>query len=318
MASIAEPLDREGLTQDTASWTRRLAYDLRENRAAYYMLAPSVIAFLALVLFPLITVIVGAFATSDAVGRLQLEQGFTFANFQAMVEDPNMAGVWKQTFIYVFGSVLLTVVVSFPLALILNQKFPGVTLAKALLLLPWAAPLAITSMTWRWIFHDQLGALNYLLHLTGITPENIVWLARANLAFPVVIFVEVWSSIPFMTITFLAGLQAVPPQIYDAAKMDGASPWSEFWDMTVPQMKKIFMIVSLLSVIWAFRSFTVIWTITGGDPFYRTDISVTYLWKVAFKNLRFGEGFAIAFVTFIVLIVFSLLYTRLLRSEEMA
>jgi multiple sugar transport system permease protein len=317
MTSIAETIDREGLTHDNAPWLRRLAYDLRENRVAYFMLAPSVIAFLALVLVPLVTVILGAFVRSDAVGRLQLDQGLTLENFRAMIEDPNMAGVWQQTFLFVFGSVILTVLFSFPLALILNQKFPGVTLAKALLLLPWAAPLAITSMTWRWIFHDQLGALNYLLHLTGITQENIVWLAKANLAFPVVTFVEVWSSIPFMTITFLAGLQAVPPQIYDAAKMDGANPWNEFWDMTLPQMKRVLMIVSLLSVIWAFRSFTVIWTITQGNPFYRTDVSVTYLWKVAFQNLRFGEGFAIAFTTFLVLVVFSILYTRVLRSEEM-
>lgn len=317
MASIAEPIDREGLTREKVPWSRRLARDVSENRSAYFMLAPSVIAFLALVLFPLVTVLIGAFVKSDAVGRLQFDQGLTIANFQAMFEDANMGLIWKQTFQFVFISVAATVILSFPLALVLNQKFVGVTLAKALLLLPWAAPLAITSMTWRWIFHDQLGALNYLLHLTGITQENIVWLAKANLAFPVVIFVEVWSSIPFMTVTFLAGLQAVPPQIYDAAKMDGASPWAEFWDMTIPQMKKVLMIVSLLSVIWAFRSFTVIWTITQGNPFYRTDVSVTYLWKVAFQNLRFGEGFAIAFVTFLVLVVFSLLYTRVLRSEEM-
>jgi multiple sugar transport system permease protein len=99
--------------------------------------------------------------------------------------------------------------------------------------------------------------------------------------------------------------------------MDGASSWHELWDMTIPQMKKIFMIVTLLSVIWAFRSFTVIWTMTQGNPFYRTDISVTYLYKLAFKNLTFGQGFALAFATFVMLSVFSILYTRVLRSEEM-
>jgi len=209
------------------------------------------------------------------------------------------------------------VILAFPLALVLNQKFPGVALAKALLLLPWAAPLAITSMTWRWIFHDQLGALNYVLHLLGITQQNIAWLATSDLAFPVVIFVEVWSSIPFMTIMFLAGLQAIPPHIYDAAKMDGANLWREFWDMTLPQMKKIFMIVSLLSVIWAFRSFTVIWVVTQGGPLYRTDISVTFLYNLAFKQVKFGQAYAIAFATFLVLLMFAILYTRVLRSEEM-
>jgi multiple sugar transport system permease protein len=285
-----------------------------ENKTAYLLLLPSALAFAALVLFPLVSTIAGAFAKTDAVGRIT-EFG-TLANFWELIHDQYMPGIVRQTFVFAFGTVALTVLFSFPLALILNQRFPGAAAARALLLLPWAAPLAITSMTWRWIFHDQLGALNYLLHLLGITQQNIGWLSQAGLAFPAVMFVEVWSSIPFMTITFLAGLQSIPPHIYDAAKMDGASPWRELWDMTIPQMKKVFMIVTLLSVIWAFRSFTVIWTITQGNPFYRTDISVTYLYKLAFKNLSFGQGFALAFATFLLLVVFSILYTRVLRSEE--
>jgi ABC-type sugar transport system permease subunit len=273
------------------------------------------LAFAALVLFPLGSTIAGAFSKTDAVGRITFFG--TLSNFSELLRDGYMPGIVRQTFLFAFGTVALTVVTSFPMALILNQKFPGARVARALLLLPWAAPLAISAMTWRWIFHDQLGALNYLLHLTNITQQNILWLGKADLAFPAVMFVEVWSSVPFMTITFLAGLQSIPPQIYDAAKMDGASPWHELWDMTIPQMKKIFMIVSLLSVIWAFRSFTVIWTMTQGNPFYRTDISVTYLYKLAFKNLTFGQGFALAFATFVLLSIFSVLYTRVLRSEEM-
>jgi multiple sugar transport system permease protein len=294
---------------------RLVAEDLQQHRTAYLMLLPSLLCFGALVVFPLMMVIVSAFSKLDAVGRIT-EVG-TLANYQGLIQNEYVPGVVRQTFLFAFGTVALTVVFSFPLALILNQKFPGVTLAKALLLLPWAAPLAITSMTWRWIFHDQLGALNYVLHLTGITQQNIAWLASANLAFPAVMFVEVWSSIPFMTITFLAGLQAIPPHIYDAAKVDGANLWHEFWDMTVPQMKKVFMIVTLLSVIWAFRSFSVIWVITQGGPLYRTDISVTFLYKMAFLQVKFGQGFAIAFATFLVLLVFAVLYTRVLRSEEM-
>ncbi len=294
---------------------RLVAEDLRDHKTAYFMLLPSLLSFGALVVFPLVMVIISAFSKTDAVGRIT-DFG-SLSNFEGLAQNEYMPGVIRQTFVYAFGTVALTIVFSFPLALILNQKFPGVTLAKALLLLPWAAPLAITSMTWRWIFHDQLGALKYVLHMTGITQQTIAWLATANLAFPAVMFVEVWSSIPFMTITFLAGLQAIPPHIYDAAKVDGANLWHEFWDMTVPQMKKVLMIVTLLSVIWAFRSFTVIWIITQGGPLYRTDISVTFLYKMAFQQVKFGQGFAIAFATFLVLLVFAVLYTRVLRSEEM-
>ena len=294
---------------------QRVQAEWRDHKTAYLLLLPSMFSFVLLVVFPLVSTMVGAFSAADAVGRI-VRFG-TFENFQALVGDSYMPGIVRQTAVFAFGTVILTVVLSFPLALILNQKFPGVVLARALLLLPWAAPLAISSMAWRWIFHDQLGALNYVLHLAGITQQNIVWLSKPWLAFACVMFVEVWSSIPFMTITFLAGLQAIPPHIYDAAKMDGADAWHEFWDMTIPQMKTVFMIVTLLSVIWAFRSFTVIWTITQGNPFYRTDISVTYLYKLAFKNLSFGQGYGLAFATFIVLLIFSVIYTRVLRSEEL-
>ncbi len=314
MTALADEFDRGELTHVHEPWTRRMATDLHENQTAYLLLLPSILVFALLVVFPLLSTIWGAFNSTDAVGRFT---GFAgVANFRELAQDPYMPGIVRQTLIFVFGTVALTVILSFPLALILNQKFPGVVLAKALILLPWAAPLAIMSMTWRWIFDGQLGALNYLLHLFNITDVNILWLNNPTLAFGAVMFVEVWSSIPFMTITFLAGLQSIPPHIYDAAKMDGANAWFELWDMTIPQMKRVFTIVGLLSVIWAFRSFTVIWTITQGNPFYRTDISVTYLYKLAFKNLTFGEGFALAFATFVLLAIFSVFYTRVLRSEE--
>lgn len=314
MTAFADEFGRGELTHLQVPWTRRLVTDLRENRIAYLLLLPSVLAFALLVVYPLYNTIWGAFNATDAVGRFT---GFAgLGNFRALAEDQYMPGIIRQTLIFVFGTVVLTVLLSFPLALVLNQKFPGVVLAKALILLPWAAPLAIMAMTWRWIFHDQLGALNYLLRLFGVVDANILWLSNAKLAFGAVMFVEVWSSIPFMTITFLAGLQSIPPHIYDAAKMDGASPWFELWDMTIPQMKRVFTIVVLLSVIWAFRSFTVIWTITQGNPFNRTDISVTYLYKVAFQFLTFGQGYALAFATFVLLAIFSVIYTRVLRSEE--
>jgi multiple sugar transport system permease protein len=294
---------------------RRIIRELSENKFAYALLIPSILCFLVLVIYPLVNTMIGAFAKTDAVGRA-LEFG-GLANFRDLIRDKYMLAILTQTGIFVVGSVVLTVILSFPLAMVLNQKFPGATIARALLLLPWAAPLAISSMTWRWILHDQLGALNYLLNTLNITQERIVWLSNARLAFGWVVFVEVWSSIPFMTIMFLAGLQSIPPHIYDAAKMDGANSWHEFWDMTLPQTKKITMIVTLLSVIWAFRSFNVIWTMTQGNPFFRTDNSVTYLYKLAFKSLTFGKGFALAFATFVFLLIFSIVYTRVLRSEEM-
>jgi len=293
---------------------RSIVREIRENHFPYLLLIPSILCFAALVIYPLVNTIIGAFSKTDTVGRA-VEFG-ALINFRDLIRDKYILSIAIQTVIFVFGSVALTVVLSLPLALILNQRFPGAALARALLLMPWAAPLAISAMTWRWIFHDQLGALNYVLNTLNITQARTAWLSDPVLAFICVIFVEVWSSIPFMTIMFLAGLQSIPPHIYDAAKMDGANAWHEFWDMTLPQLKRITTIVTLLSIIWAFRSFNVIWPMTQGNPFFRTDNSVTYLYKLAFRSLTFGKGYALAFVTFVFLLIFSVVYTRVLRSEE--
>ena len=286
----------------------------RDNRMAYGLLLPSVIAFAIFLVFPIVNMFIAAFSTVDTLGRT-VSFG-TLANFETLINDARMPQIIRQTALFGFGTVALTVVVAFPLALILNTEFRGRTIAKALILIPWAMPFAVSAITWRWIFHGQMGALNYFLSQLGIIKEYVVWLGEPRLAFGAAMFVEVWSSIPFMTITFLAGLQAIPPHIYDAAKMDGASPWREFLDMTLPQMRTVIMIVTLLSVIWAFRSFAVIWILTQGGPLYRTDIAVTYLYKLAFTNLDFGAGYALAVCIFVVLILFSLVYTRLLGTRE--
>jgi multiple sugar transport system permease protein len=314
MAVTARVVAPEGGTREPRTPWQRLVRELSDHKFAYTLLIPSILCFIVLVIYPLVNTMIGAFAKNDAVGRVLAFGGLT--NFGDLLRDRYIFNVTLQTVVFVFGSVALTVILSLPLALVLNQKFPGAIIARTLLLMPWAAPLAISSMTWRWIFHDQLGALNHLLSLLNITQEKIVWLSDPRLAFVCVVFVEVWSSIPFMTIMFLAGLQSIPPHIYDAAKMDGASAWREFWDMTLPQMKKITTIVTLLSVIWAFRSFNVIWPMTQGNPFNRTDNSVTYLYKLAFRSQAFGEGYALAFATFLFLLIFSIVYTRAMRSEE--
>ncbi|PWH17365.1 MAG: hypothetical protein DDG58_08005 [Ardenticatenia bacterium] len=314
MTATAEVVTSSSETASRENIWRSIVREIRENHFPYLLLIPSILCFAALVIYPLVNTMIGAFSKTDTVGRA-VEFG-ALINFRELVRDRYILNITIQTVIFVFGSVALTVVLSLPLALILNQRFPGAALARALLLMPWAAPLAISAMTWRWIFHDQLGALNYVLNTLNITQARTAWLSDPVLAFICVIFVEVWSSIPFMTIMFLAGLQSIPPHIYDAAKMDGANAWHEFWDMTLPQLKRITIIVTLLSIIWAFRSFNVIWPMTQGNPFFRTDNSVTYLYKLAFRSLAFGEGYALAFATFVFLLIFSVVYTRVLRSEE--
>jgi multiple sugar transport system permease protein len=297
-------------------WFAGLREEWSEHRLAYMLLAPSTLMFLVFLVYPIVNMFVSAFSRVDTLGRI-LEVG-ALDNFVELAKDPRMPMIVWQTVVFAFGSVLLTLLIAYPLAMVLNTPFPGQTIAKALVLVPWAMPFAISAITWRWIFHGQLGSLNYLLSQLGLIKEYVVWLNEPKLAFGAIILVEVWSSVPFMTITFLAAMQAIPPHIYDAAKMDGANIWREFVDMTLPQTKMVIMLVTMLSIIWAFRGFAVIWILTRGNPLYRTDIAVTYLYKIAFENLRFGAGFALAVSVFVVLVIFSILYTRFSGTQEEA
>jgi multiple sugar transport system permease protein len=282
--------------------------EFAEHRLAYALVLPSFLVLVALIGYPVVNTFVSAFSRVSPVGNI-VSFG-TLANYRQLAEDPNLPQVLRQTAIYTLVSVGITTVVSFVLALVLNQRFRGRTLAKALLLLSWAAPLSVVAILWRWIFHGQLGAFNYVLSQFGLIHEYRVWLGEPGTAMMAAIYVEVWSSIPFVTITLLAGLQSVPRDIYDAAKVDGADQVREFFDMTLPLMKPVTFIATLLSVIYAFNSFTIIWIFTKGGPAFRTDIIVTYLYKLAFINLDFGAASALATVTFAILIIFSVTYSR--------
>jgi len=282
--------------------------EFSEHRLAYALVLPSFLLLVALIGYPVVNTFISAFSRVSPVGNI-VSFG-TLANYRKLLEDPNLPQVLRQTAIYTLVSVGITTVVSFILALVLNQRFRGRTLAKALLLLSWAAPLSVVAILWRWIFHGQLGAFNYVLSQLGLIHEYRVWLGDPGTAMMAAIYVEVWSSIPFVTITLLAGLQSVPRDIYDAAKVDGADQLREFFDMTLPLMKPVTFIATLLSVIYAFNSFTIIWIFTKGGPAFRTDIIVTYLYKLAFINLDFGAASALATVTFAILIIFSVTYSQ--------
>jgi multiple sugar transport system permease protein len=282
--------------------------EFSENRLAYALVLPSFLLLVALIGYPVVNTFISAFSRVSPVGNI-VSFG-TLANYRHLAEDPNLPPVLGQTAIYTLVSVGFTTVVSFILALVLNQRFPGRTLAKALLLLSWAAPLTVVAILWRWIFHGQLGAFNYVLSQLGLIDEYRVWLGEPGTAMMAAIYVEIWSSIPFVTVTLLAGLQSVPRDVYDAAKVDGAGQVHEFFDMTLPLMKPVTFIATLLSIIYAFNSFTIIWIFTKGGPAYRTDIIVTYLYKLAFINLDFGAASALATLTFAILIIFSVAYSR--------
>ena len=174
----------------------------------------------------------------------------------------------------------------------------------------------ISALLWRWLFNSEYGMVNKLLRDIHIIKNNIQWLAFPRTSFSAMIFVGIIVSIPFTTITLLAGLQSIPSELYEAARVDGANKIKIFFKITLPLLKPVFFIVTTLNFIYIFNSFPIIWVITRGNPANQTDIMITYLYKKAFYYQDFGIASALSVITFLLLLTFSILYAWLLYRGE--
>ncbi len=284
----------------------------KESRLALLCLMPAACLLLAVFVYPIYNTILDAFSPVNALtGR---QSGFTFANWHKIFGDADfLHGALPRTIGWTFGVVALTILLSLPAALLLQEEFHGRKIARTLFLLPWAVPLPISALFWKFIFDGQLGTLNGVLAKLGI--EGPVWLAQAETALPVLIFVGVWASIPFTTVTLLAGLQGIGGDVLEAASLDGADGWKRFRHMIFPLLRPVINVAIVLNTIYVFNSFPLIWVMTQGGPANGTDTLITYLYKNAFKFSQPGAAQAMGVVSFGVLMVFSALYLRLADKE---
>lgn len=221
------------------------------------------------------------------------------------------------TFIYVIGTIIPKLLLGLLMALTLNKPLKGQNVYRSLLFLPWALPTFTSALIWRWMFGDIGGVINYLLMKVGFIDYPIGWLGTITLARISVITVNIWRGFPFFGISILAALQSIPNSLYEAADIDGASGWGSFWHITLPSIKNVVMLVSLVSAIWTIGDFSLIWLMTRGGPINSTHVFSTYSYIVSFHNLNMSKGIAInlSIVPFlIVLIIFVMKY--ILSSEN--
>ncbi len=285
---------------------------LWRHRAPYALLLPSLLLLGAVIAYPILDAFVTAFFKTDPAGRRTVFVGLE--HFRAMAREPLFRQILGRTFLWTALSVSLKTLIGLLAALLLHTGLPGMHLARLLVILPWAFSLPIAAILWRWIYDSQMGMLNLLLAAVGLPPQ--IWLATPGLAFGATLTVSVWTGVPFMALVFLAGLQAIPEELYEAGRIDGAGHWQEFCSLTMPLLKPTFAVATLLSAVWTFNSFVIVHVITGGGPLHATDILVTYLYKTAFEWLSFGLASAMALVIFVILFLFSVGYIRLYFREE--
>lgn len=275
----------------------------------YALVLPGFVLASLIILSPLWQI--GLLSVSD-VNRFGIPRGIVGADhYRSVLADPDFARALWRTAIWTFGIVGGTIRVAFPVALILNRDFYGRGLARVIIMPPWAISLTMMAIVWRWALSGESGMLNSVLRGAGVIDTNIQWLAQAATAFPMQIMIGILVSVPFTVTIFLGGLSSIPDDLYEAAKLEGASAWAAFRDLTLPLMRSFVNISVVLNTIYVFNSFPIIWVTTQGGPGNSTDILVTYLYKLGFRLGRLGEAAGLSLMMFTLLLALTILYMGL-------
>ena len=281
----------------------------RDTRVALLMLLPSAVLGALFMLYPILSTLWMSVNRVNQFGQIKAFVGLD--NYTRLISDPGFQQAVVRTFVWTVAVVGVTTLVSLPLAAVLNRRFRGRSVARGLLLLPWAASLVVATLLWRWMANPDLGVLNYLLSSLGFAVGRLNWLANPSLSFPLMIWIGIWASIPPTTLIILAGMQSIDRHLLEAAAMDGARGTRAWIDITLPMLRPILAVSILLNVVFVFNSFAIIWGLTQGGPAGQTDTLVTYLYKLGFNLYDMGGAAAVSVIMFFILLVFALIHTRL-------
>lgn len=279
-----------------------------ESGLAFFFLLPACVFLLLFMFYPIVYVILMSFFKVNKLGDLVSFSGL--ANFRFMFDRPEFWQIIVRSCVWTASAVAVKTGIGLVIALLLNVDFRGRKVARSLVIIPWASSVPISAMIWQWTYNNDFGLLNHTLRTLRIFGEPPIWLAEPRPAFFANLWVDIWCGIPFMALMFLAGLQAIPQELYEAAEVDGATPLAKFRFVTLPLLSNVLTVATLLSILWTFNDFNVIYVLTGGGPGTSTDILITYIYKYAFQYLRFGPAAAMAVITFVILLTVSVLYAR--------
>lgn len=294
---------------DGAGRTRVSRFLRNRSITPLYFLLPTIVPLAVLTLYPVLRGIWLAFTRYDDYRKDSSFVGL--ANFTALATSDTLfwGALWR-TVIWTVGIVVVTYVVGLLTALALNESIVGRGFLRALVLVPWVCPAVVAALVWSWIYDPNFGPLNYALRQLHLVNHNVGWLSDSGTALVATMAVAVWKLLPFTVVMLLAGLQAVPKELYEAASVDGGGTLARFRDVTLPLLGRVGSIAFLLSVIWAFNHFDTVYVLTGGGPGDATMILPVLVYQQAFKFFQIGYASAIGVVMLLVLIVPMTLYVR--------
>jgi multiple sugar transport system permease protein len=289
---------------------RRSRAKVRTLLTAYGFLLPNLLGFLTFTFLPVLAALLISFTNWDL---LQAPDWIGLANYRRLATDPLFHEVLRNTVVYVAGTVPVQMAIALLVAMALNRRVPGQLFFRTAYFMPVVASTVAVALVWRWIFHADFGLLNSFLYFIGVD-EPPKWLSSTRWALPAIIIMSIWQQIGFSMVLFLAGLQSVPGQLYEAAKIDGANGWHRFRYITVPMLSSTTFFVLVISVINSFQVFEQAFIMTQGGPANATNTLVFNIYRYAFQFFQMGYAAAMAWVLFAIIFAVTLVQFRMQRQ----
>ncbi|MCX6806884.1 MAG: sugar ABC transporter permease [Candidatus Berkelbacteria bacterium] len=285
-----------------------LWYDLQRNSFAYRSIIPYIIFMLVLVIYPV---------AQNVLVSFQADNTWSIQNYRDVLSDPLFWVITVNTIIWTVSCVVLDLLVGLGLALLLNQNTKGKMIFRTIILvIPWATPDIVAAVAWKWMYNDMYGVLNDILMKLGIIREYLPWLAVPSLAKAAVIIANLWKGFAISTMFYLAALQTVPKELYEAASMDGANVWQRFTKVTIPVIRPYILTTVMLTIIWTINYFPLIFAMTSGGPSNATDTFVTHSYRMAFRFLDFSHSTVVSNINFIIVLTVAVIYVLSLIRKE--
>jgi multiple sugar transport system permease protein len=291
----------------------RVLREMRKQWSAYVFLAPGLLLFAIFTAFSFGYAFYLSFHEWNILEPAKPFVGLD--NYMRLLDDRRFRQAIINTFYYTAVSVPLTMIIGLLIALLLNNQIRARGLFRTLYYIPVITPLVVAAIVWKWVYNGDFGLLNYYLLKLNLIDEPLLWLSDKNLAMPAVILMSVWKSVGFAMVVYLAGLQAIPEDFYDAAKVDGANRLRRLKDITIPLLSATTFFLVVISVLGSFQVFTQIFIMTNGGPVGRTTTIVYDIYTTAFKQFEMGYASAMAFVMFAIMLGFTLLQMRYVYRE---
>lgn len=286
-----------------------LTRDQRSFRTALVMILPAMIFLAVLIAYPLGKVIHDSVFFTHLINKSMT--GFAgLANFQKVVGDEHFAEATKNTVLWTVFSVLGEYVMGMLTAVLLNQQFKGRALFRTFVFIPWLVPIIVAGMTWDWMLNPSFGIINYLLVHLNVVKAPIDFLGDVKYAMSTVIFVNIWRSFPYYTISFLSAMQSIPGELNEAAAIDGAGMFKRFFKVTLPQLRSVSLVIVFMHIIWTAINFDFIWVMTQGGPNYATETLPLMIYRYSMQKFDVGAASALSTMMFAFMTILFVFYYR--------